>query len=86
MPRRFAESSIWTVVTKYEASNSLHQSEAELLRDQFNVFDTMVPQSEEIARAASWSDHRRTMEQKYGRATESIRRLAGEFRERVGLI
>ncbi len=84
--RRFAESSIWTVITKYEAANSLHQSEAALLRDQFNVFEAVVPQSEEIARAAAWSDQKRTLEQKYGRATESILRLAGEFRERVGLI
>jgi chromosome partitioning protein len=84
--RRFAEGSIWTLVTKYEAANALHKSEAALLRDQFNVFETMVPQSEDIARAAEWSDAKRSLDQKYGRATEVVRRLAGEFRERAGLI
>ncbi|MBI1358795.1 MAG: AAA family ATPase [Alphaproteobacteria bacterium] len=84
--RRFTEDRIWTLITKYEESNTLHQSEAALLKDQFNVFDTVVPQAETIARAAEWSDARRTLDQKYGEAANVVRRLAAEFRERVGLI
>jgi len=84
--RRFTDDRIYTLITKYEAANSLHQSEAALLKDQFNVFDTRIPQAEQIARAAEWSDHKRTLEQKYGDAAAVIRKFAGEFRERVGLI
>jgi len=84
--RRFTDDRIYTLITKYEAGNSLHQSEAALLKDQFNVFETRIPQAEQIARAAEWSDHKRTLEQKYGDAAAVIRKFAGEFRERVGLI
>lgn len=84
--RRFTEDRIWTLITKFEAGNSLHQSESDLLRSQFNVFETMVPQTEAIARAAEWSDHKRTLDQKYGPAAAVIRTLAAEFRERVGLV
>lgn len=84
--RRFTEDRIWTLITKYEATNTLHQSEAALLKDQFNVFDTRIPQTEQIARAAEWSDTKRTLDQKYGEAANVIRKFAGEFREKVGLI
>lgn len=84
--RRFTDDRIYTLITKYEDGNSLHQSEAALLKDQFNLFETRIPQAEQIARAAEWSDHKRTLEQKYGDAAAVIRRFAGEFRERVGLI
>ena len=84
--RRFTEDRIWTLVTKYEQANTLHQSEAAMLKDQFNVFDTRIPQTEQIARAAEWSDTKRSLDQKYGEATNVIRRFAGEFREKVGLI
>ena len=84
--RRFTDDRIYTLITKYEAGNSLHQSEAALLKDQFNVFETRIPQAEQIARAAEWSDHKRTLEQKYGDASAVIRNFAAEFRERVGLI
>lgn len=84
--RRFTDDRICTLITKFEAHNSLHQSEAALLVDQFNVFDTRIPQTEQIARAAEWSDQKRTLEQKYGDAAAVIRKFAGEFRERVGLI
>ena len=57
-----------------------------MLQDQFNVFDTRIPQAEQIARAAEWSDTKRSLDQKYGAATNVIRRFAGEFREKVGLI
>lgn len=50
------------------------------------MFETRIPQAEQIARAAEWSDHKRTLEQKYGDASAVIRNFAGEFRERVGLI
>lgn len=84
--RRFTEDRIWTLITKYEKSNTLHESEAAMLKDQFNVFETRIPQAEQIARAAEWSDHKRTLDQKYGEAANVIRRFAGEFREKVGLI
>ncbi len=84
--RRFTDDRIWTLVTKFEEANTLHRSEAALLREQFNVFDTMIPQAEQIARAAEWSDAKRTLEQKYGATAGVIRTFAAEFRERVGLI
>ncbi len=84
--RRFTEDRIWTLITKYETSNTLHNSEAAMLKDQFNVFETRIPQTEQIARAAEWSDNKRTFDQKYGEAANVIRRFAGEFREKVGLI
>ncbi len=84
--RRFTDDRIWTLITKFEDSNGLHKSEAAMLREQFNVFSTMIPQAEQIARAAEWSEHKRTLDQKYGEATGVIRKFAGEFRERVGLI
>src|SRR5690606_25139611 len=77
--RRFTEDRIWTVITKFEEANALHRSEAAMLKDQFNVFDTMIPQAEQIARAAEWSDQKRSLEQKYGDAAQVIRRFAGEF-------
>ncbi|MEQ1779991.1 MAG: ParA family protein [Hyphomonadaceae bacterium] len=84
--RRFTDERIWTLITKYEPNNSLHQSEAEMLKQQFNVFDTRIPQTEQIARAAEWSERKRTFEQKYGAAAPVIRKFAAEFRERAGLI
>jgi cellulose biosynthesis protein BcsQ len=84
--RRFTDERIWTLITKYEEHNALHQSEAEMLKQQFNVFDTRIPQAEQIARAAEWSEHKRTLEQKYGPASTLIRKFAAEFRERAGLI
>jgi chromosome partitioning protein len=83
--RHFTNESIWALVTKYEPANGLHKSEADMLRGQFNVFDTMVPQSEDIARAAEWSDAPRTLDRKYGRAVEAVRKLAAEMRERAGI-
>jgi cellulose biosynthesis protein BcsQ len=84
--RRFTEDRIWTLITKFEKANTLHVSEAALLKDQFNVFDTRIPQTEQIARAAEWSDAKRTLDQKYGEAANVIRKFSGEFRERLGLI
>ncbi len=84
--RRFTDERIWTLITKYEDHNTLHQSEAEMLKQQFNVFDTRIPQAEQIARAAEWSENKRTLEQKYGPAAQTIRQFAAEFRERAGLI
>jgi cellulose biosynthesis protein BcsQ len=84
--RRFTEDRIWTLITKYEDRNTLHRSEAALLAEQFKVFETVVPQTESIARAAEWSESKRTLDQKYGEAANVVRTLAAEFRERVGLI
>lgn len=84
--RRFTDDRIWTLITKYEQHNGLHESEAAMLKEQFNVFDTRIPQAEQIARAAEWSDTKRTLEQKYGEAAPVIRKFAAEFRERAGLI
>lgn len=84
--RRFTEDRIFTLITKYEAGNTLHRSEAALLAEQFKVFETVVPQAETIARAAEWSEVRRSLDQKYGEAAGVVRTLAAEFRERVGLI
>jgi hypothetical protein len=50
------------------------------------VFDTRIPQAEQIARAAEWSEQKRTLAQKYGAAAQVIGTFAAEFRERAGLI
>lgn len=84
--RRFTDERIWTLITKFEQQNTLHHSEADMLKEQFHVFDTRIPQAEQIARAAEWSDEKRTFEQKYGVAAQVIRQFAAEFRERAGLI
>jgi len=84
--RRFTDERIYTLITKFETGNTLHKSEADLLASQFNVFETRIPQAEAIARAAEWSEHRRTIDQKYGESAVVIRKLAAEFRERVGLV
>ncbi len=84
--RRFTDERIWTLITKFEKSNTLHKSEADLLASQFNVFDTRIPQAEAIARAAEWTDRKRSIDQKYGEAAGVIRQIANEFRERAGLI
>lgn len=84
--RRFTDDRIWTLITKFEQHNTLHQSEAEMLKEQFNLFDARIPQAEQIARAAEWSEAKRTLEQKYGEAAPLIRKFAAEFRERAGLI
>ena len=84
--RRFTDDRIWTLITKFEAGNTLHKSEADMLASQFNVFDTRIPQTEAIARAAEWSERPRSIDQKYGEAAVVIRKLAVEFRERVGLV
>jgi chromosome partitioning protein len=84
--RRFTDERIWTLITKFEVGNTLHKSEADMLASQFNVFETRIPQAEAIARAAEWSEHKRTIDQKYGEAAVVIRKLAAEFRERVGLV
>jgi chromosome partitioning protein len=84
--RRFTDERIWTVITKFEQHNTLHLSEADMLKTQFHVFDTRIPQAEQIARAAEWSDQKRTFEQKYGASAQVIRQFAAEFRERAGLI
>jgi len=84
--RRFTDERIWTLITKYEQHNTLHHSEADMLKEQFHVFDTRIPQAEQIARAAEWSDQKRTFEQKYGAAAPVVRQFAAEFRERAGLI
>lgn len=84
--RRFTDDRIWTLLTKFEKGNALHESEAALLRDQFNVFETMIPQAESIARASEWSDTPRTLDAKYGPAAQVMRAFAAEFRERAGLI
>ena len=84
--RRFTDERIWTLITKFEDRNTLHASEAAMLKEQFHVFDTRIPQAEQIARAAEWSEQKRTLEQKYGAAAQVIRTFAAEFRERAGLI
>jgi TRAP-type C4-dicarboxylate transport system substrate-binding protein len=74
------------LITKFEDHNTLHASEAAMLKEQFHVFDTRIPQAEQIARAAEWSEQKRTLAQKYGAAAQVIGTFAAEFRERAGLI
>jgi cellulose biosynthesis protein BcsQ len=85
--RRFTDDRIWTLITKFEQHNSLHQSEAAMLKDQFNVFDDAHP--------AGRADRarRRVVGRTSARSSRSmakrlplIRQFAAEFRERAGLI
>ncbi|MEM6626908.1 MAG: ParA family protein [Pseudomonadota bacterium] len=84
--RRFTEDRIYTLITKYDANLMLHESEVELLRANFQTFETVIPQHEQIARAGEWSEEPRSLDMKYGEAADVIRRFAAEFQERVGLM
>ncbi len=84
--RRFAEESIFTLITKFDPNLMLHESEMQSLRAEFQTFNTIIPQNENIARAGEWSVPARSFEQKYGNASEVARTLAAEFQERTGLI
>ena len=84
--RRFAEESILTLITKFDRSILLHESEVQSLQAQFKTFNTIIPQNENIARAGEWSDTPRGFVQKYGDASPVVEALAAEFQERIGLL
>ena len=84
--RRFSENEIHTLITKYDESLGLHLSEVQSIQSEFQTFDTIIPQNEAVARAADWSESKRTFDEKYAGATQVAYSLASEFRERIGLI
>jgi chromosome partitioning protein len=72
---------ILVLATKYDESFSLHRSEAGLLKDNLGeaMFDLKIPQLMDIARAAEWSDVKRTFDQKYAAAAPIALKLGEEF-------
>lgn len=79
--KRGAPSTMFVIATKYDETFSLHRSEADLLKDNLGaeMFDLRVPQMMDIARAAEWSETKRTFDQKYGQAGAIVRTLGEEF-------
>lgn len=85
--KRGAPSQLLVLATKYDETFALHRSEAELLKDNLgsSMFDLRVPQTVDIARAAEWSEVKRTFEAKYGEASAVAMRLGEEFLEKASL-
>lgn len=85
--KRGGDSVLLVVASKYEADMALHRSEAELLKDNLgaSMFDTRIPQIQDIARAAEWSETTRTFEQKYGAAASVYKALGEEFLSKMAL-
>jgi cellulose biosynthesis protein BcsQ len=48
------------------------------IREDYRSFETVIPQDQQIARAAEWSDDPRALEVKYGARTRDLRALAQE--------
>ena len=73
------------VITKFQGNSTVHSSVLGNLRsaDDPPVFDTIIPQANQIAAAAEHSDHSRTLKQKYGYngLADGYRKLAGEILE-----
>lgn len=85
--RRGGPSALLVMATKYEDDMALHRSEAALLKENLgaSMFDVRIPQMQDIARAAEWSDTPRTFEQKYGQGAGIIRAMGDEFLAKVAL-
>jgi chromosome partitioning protein len=85
--RRGGQSALLVMATKYEESMALHRSEAALLKDNLGaaMFDVRIPQMQDIARAAEWSDTPRTFDQKYGEGSGIIRAMGDEFLAKVAM-
>lgn len=85
--RRGAQSALLVMATKYEEDMALHRSEAALLKENLGsaMFDVRIPQMQDIARAAEWSDTPRTFDQKYGQGAGIIRAMGDEFLAKVAL-
>jgi len=79
--RRGGPSQLFVLATKYEDVFSLHRSEAALLKDNLGeaMFDVLIAQHVDIAKAAEWSDVVRTFDQKYGAMAPTIAKLGEEF-------
>lgn len=71
------------VVTKYQSNSGVHANVLRNLRQAKDapVFDTTIPQANDIAAAAEHSPHSRTLKQKYGYRglADSYRSLAEEI-------
>jgi chromosome partitioning protein len=85
--RRGGQSVLLVMATKYEDDMALHRSEAQLLKENLGaaMFDVRIPQMQDIARAAEWSDTPRTFDQKYGAGAGIIRAMGEEFLAKVAL-
>jgi chromosome partitioning protein len=85
--RRGGESMLMVLATKFEEDMALHKSEHALLKANLgpSMFDVTIPQMQDIARAAEWSDTARTFDQKYGRGSGVIRALGDEFLTKMAL-
>jgi chromosome partitioning protein len=86
--KRGGNSLLLVLASKYEEEMALHRSEAALLKDNLGeaMFDVRLPQIQDIARAAEWSDTPRSFDQKYGRGSEIVRSLGDEFLAKVALV
>jgi chromosome partitioning protein len=69
------------VVTKFQANSTVHANVLRNLKQGKDapVFDTIIPQANQISSAAEPSTHSRTLIQKYGNFAHDYRRLAKEL-------
>lgn len=71
------------IITKYQANSTVHNNVLKRLKasKDASVFDTIIPQANDIAAAAEYSKHQRTLKQKYGYRglADTYRALAGEI-------
>lgn len=76
------------VITKYRTQSTVHRAQARLLRDNEDVpvFDTVVPESNDLAAAAVERRTVSTLRQRYGYAGQydAYRAIAEELLQRVG--
>jgi chromosome partitioning protein len=85
--KRGGQSMLFVLATKYENDMALHRSEAQLLKENLGpaMFDVKMPQMQDIARAAEWSETPRTFEQKYRQGAGIIRQLGDEFLAKLAM-
>ena len=73
------------VVTKFQANSTVHANVLRNLKQGKDapVFDTIIPQANQISSAAEPSTHSRTLIQKYGNFAHDYRRLAKELLDKL---
>lgn len=76
--RRARDEAIRVLISKYDEGMQLHRAEMASIREDYRAFEAVIPQDQQIARAAEWSDDPRTLEVKYGARTRELRAFAQE--------
>ncbi|MES1198895.1 MAG: ParA family protein [Pseudomonadota bacterium] len=76
------------LLSKFDNGMELHRTESVNIRDsgrgRYVCFQEAVPQDQDVARAAEFSDEKRTLELKYGRALPAFRAAADYIARELG--